>query len=83
MKIGVLDQVHFKKIYNNWISQHFFHFAFLKKITTTGSSLFISPNGQGLNDSALSDLHIQLPLRQWAAVAAGNVYLIVLYKAKR
>ena len=24
-----------------------FFFAFLKKITTTGSSLFLSPNGQG------------------------------------
>ena len=42
----VLDQVHFKKIYNDWISQHFF-LQFLKKNTTTGSSHFLSPNGQG------------------------------------
>ena len=48
-KLQVLDQVHFKKIYNDWISQHlYFFFAFLKKITMTGSSHFLSPNGQGL-----------------------------------
>ena len=47
-KLQVLDQVHFKKIYNDWISQHlYFFFAFLKKITTTGSSHFLSPNEQG------------------------------------
>ena len=47
-KLQVLDQVHFKKIYNDWISQHLYFFAFLKKITTTGSSHYLSPNGQGL-----------------------------------
>ena len=46
-KLQVLDQVHFKKIYNDWISQNFS--AFLKKLTTTRSSHFLSPNGQGYN----------------------------------
>ena len=37
-KLQVLDQVHFKKIYNDWISHVFF---------LHGSSHFLSPNGQG------------------------------------
>ena len=49
-KIQWLDQVHFKKIYNDWINWHlWFFFAYLKKIATTGSRHFLSPDGQGSN----------------------------------
>ena len=40
---SVFNQVHFKKVYNDWISQHF-----LKKITTPGSSHFSKSKWTGL-----------------------------------
>ena len=50
-KLQVLDQVHFKKIYNDRIRPPLVIFlAIFEKITTTGSSVnFLSPkpNGQG------------------------------------
>ena len=44
-KLQVLDQVHVKKTTGSANTCNFF--AFLKKSTTTGSSHFLSPNGQG------------------------------------
>ena len=44
----MLNQVHLKKICNDWISQHLYFFSFLKKNTTTGSSVnFLSPESNG------------------------------------
>ena len=44
----VLDQVHFKKnTTTRSANTCIFFFAFLKKITMTGSSHFLRPNGQG------------------------------------
>ena len=48
-KLQVLDQAHFKKIYNDWISQHLYFFfenekiLVSKKITTMGSQHHLNP----------------------------------------
>ena len=41
---------------------------------------FISPTAAGFQQKDLAPTYLQLPLRQWGA---GNVYLVVLSKAKR
>ena len=63
-------EMHFKKIYKCWISQHlYFFWHFLKKFTSVGSSAnFLSPkpNGQGFKVShKMKNLHLQA---DWATV---------------
>ena len=48
-KLQVLDQVHFKKIYNDWISQHLYFFCIFEKNYNDWIKSFSKSKWTGLN----------------------------------